>query len=661
MLALPPQDMPVDTTQFEQAKARIQQWVKEIAALSRTNIPITDYFAQFLERVVRSVDAHGGAIWLIGNQEFQLVCEIRMEDIEFQSNANQRSSVLRALKDVVEHKRSLVVSPVGPDLFPHSSTSAPGSPVEESPITNFTPYPLFYVPLMVDQQAVGVLHIWQRPHRDPKTSQDFITFLTSVSAYAESYLKSRKIADLAREMQQQQKLLALSNALAGQLDENQIGVLATNHGREILGCDRCVLVSKRGEKWSVTSVTGVAQPQKKSSLVKALAALGESIPDSETKMFVRGDAERGSEEADACFSESNLHSVVAVPLKGKDGTRLGTFLAESAVKTPWPDALQRNVVQIGEPVANALGASREFHELPLLPVMQAAKRTKTALLGPKRNRLLAMIGAPVVALVLLAFMPWKLKVEGDCTLLPTQRAVAPCEVEGRIVQVLVKEGDDVRAGQTLAKLDDTKIHLDLAVARQEQARWETEADRQRVAGDEGQRRVAELQAELAAHQIEKLEHDLALTEIKSPIAGRILTKDLHLRFGQVLRQGETFAEVANLDRWECIINVREADVSQLDDRLRAGKPVEATFLLYSHTTDPKKAVVRDISKVSQLSTAADRHNVFQVTADVESSPEMARDFKPGYTGRAKLDVGWHVASYVFTRRFLNFLRVEWLF
>jgi uncharacterized protein (DUF2237 family) len=40
---------------------------------------------------------------------------------------------------------------------------------------------------------------------------------------------------------------------------------------------------------------------------------------------------------------------------------------------------------------------------------------------------------------------------------------------------------------------------------------------------------------------------------------------------------------------------------------------------------------------------------------------MARDFKPGYTGRAKLDVGWHVASYVFTRRFLNFLRVEWLF
>src|SRR6185295_5505514 len=120
--------------------------------------------------------------------------------------------------------------------------------------------------------------------------------------------------------------------------------------REILGCDRCVLVSKHGDEWSVTSVSGVARPQKKSLLVKVLAALGESIPDTETKMFIRGDAGRTSKEADTGFSESNLNSIVAVPIKGKDGNRLGTFLAESAAKTPWPDVLQRTVTQITEPL-----------------------------------------------------------------------------------------------------------------------------------------------------------------------------------------------------------------------------------------------------------------------------------------------------------------------
>jgi len=653
--------MPVDTSQFEQAKARIQNWVREIAALSRTNVPIADYFGQFLERVVRCVDAHGGAIWLLGNQEFQLLCEIRIDDIEFKTNPAQRSGILRSLKDVVENKRSLVVSALGPDVFPHSVTSAPGAPLDESAIANQTSYPLFYVPLMVDQQAVGVLHIWQKPHRDPKANQDFITFLTSVSAYAESYLKSRRITELARELQQQQKLIAFSSALAGQFDETQIGVLATNHVREILGCDRCVLVSKRGENWNVASVSGVAQPQKKSQLVKVLTALGESIPDGETKLFVRGDATRTSPEADTYFSESNLDSVIAIPLKDKSGQRLGTFLAESAAKTPWPDALQRTATWVTEPITSALSASREYHDLPLLPVMKTAQKTKRAFLGPKRNRTLAMVGVPLGALLILAVMPWKLKIEGDCTLLPTARAVAPCEIEGRVAQVLVREGDDVREGQPLARLDDAKIRLDLAVARQEQARWETEADRQRVAGDEGQRRVSELQAQLAARQVAKLEHDLALCEIRSPIDGRVVTKDLHLRVGQVLQTGEVFTEIARLDRWECVINVRESDVSQIDDRLRAGHEVPVRFILYSHTTDEKQGVVRGLSKVSQLSTASERHNVFQVTADVAPDPMLARELKPGYTGRAKLDAGWHMASYVFTRRFLNFLRVEWLF
>lgn len=651
--------MSVETAQFEQAKARIQNWVREIAVLSRTNTPVPEYFAQFLERVVKCIDAHGGAIWLHGAQEVQLLCDIRLDDIEFKTNPEQRNGVLRAIKDVIENKRPLVVGPLGPDLEPQSAMS--DFATDNPSIVNQTKYPLFYVPLMVDNQAVGVLHTWQRPYRDPKTNQDFITFLTSVSTYAESYLKSRKMVELARESQQYQKLLLLSNALAGQLDETQICLTAVNHAREILNCDRCVITSKHGDKWSVTSVSGVAQPQKKSQLVKMLAALAESVPDGETKMFVRGDEKRASKEADAYFSESNLNSVLALPIKAKDGKRLGTFLAESAGKNPWPEILNRTAALLLDPLGLAITTAREYKELPLLPVMQQVHKTKAALLGPKRHRTLAKIGIPIVALVILAFMPWKLTVEGDCTLLPTLRAVVPTEIGGRITQVLVKEGDDVRIGQVLAKLDDTKIKLDLAVARQEKARWEAEAGRQRTAGDEGQRRVAELQAELASHQIVKLEHDLALTEIRSPLEGRVLTKDLHLRVGQVLQDGEVFAEVANLDRWECVINVREADVSQIDERLRHGKPVYADFILYSHTTQRKSAVVNDRSKVGQLSTAAERQNVFQVTADVTAEGDLAREFKPGYTGRAKLDTGWRVAGYVFTRRFLNFLRVEWLF
>ncbi|MSR64177.1 MAG: HlyD family efflux transporter periplasmic adaptor subunit [Verrucomicrobiae bacterium] len=650
--------MSVETAQFEQAKARIQNWVREIAVLSRSNVPIAEYFSQFLDRVVKCIDAHGGAIWLLGSQDMQLLCDIRIDDIEFKSNPGQRNGVQRAIKDVLENKRPLVVGPLGPDLEPQSSTTVSAT---EDPIVNQTKYPLYYVPLMVDNQAVGVLHLWQRPYRDPKTNQEFITFLTSISTYAESYLKSRKMVELARESQQYQKLLMFSNALAGQLDETQISITVVNHAREILNCDRCVIVAKHGDRWNVTSVSGVGQPQKKSQLVKLLTALGETIPDTGPKMFVRGDEARSSKEADAYFSESNLNTVLALPIKARDGNRLGTFLAEGAIKTPWPDVANRTAALLLDPVALAITTAREYKELPFLLVMQQVQKTKTAFLGPKRNRTLAKIGIPIAALIILSFMPWKLTVEGDCTLLPTIRSVVSSEIGGRILQVFVKEGDDVRAGQVLAKLDDTKIKLDLAVARQEKARWEAEAGRQGIAGDEGQRRVAELQAELAEHQIARLNHDLSETEIRSPIEGRVLTKDLHLRVGQVIQDGDVFAEVANLELWQAVISVREADVSQLDERLRQGKPVYADFILYSRTTQRKTAVVRDLSKVGQLSTTAERQNVFQVTADVTTEGDLSREFKPGYTGRAQLDAGWRFAGYVFSRRFVNFLRVEWLF
>lgn len=653
--------MPVDTAQFEQARARIQQLVREIAATSRTSIPLPEYFPQFLDKVIRSIDAQGGAIWLLANNDLQLFCDVRLGDIEFESNPTQKQGVLRALKDVIENKRPLVVSPIGPDIFPQSVSSVAGTAVDEPGIFNQTRFPLFYVPLMVDHQAVGVLHIWQKAHRDPKASQEFITFLTSVSTYAESYLKSRKMADLAREVQQMQRLLQLSNALAGQLDESQIATLAVNHAREILGCDRCAVVTKRREKWSVVSVSAVAQPQKKSQLVKLMAELAASIPDGAAKMFCRGDSQRTSGEADAYFSESNLSSVLALPIQGKDGPRIGTFLAESVIDKPWPETLQRTAALIIDPLARSLVTAREYRDLPMLPVMKAAQKTKTVLLGPQRNRALAKVGIPVALLLAFIFMPWKLRVEGDATVLPSARAVAPAEIGGRIVEVFVREGDDVRAGQTLAKIDDTRIKLDLAVARQEKARWETEAGRQAATGDEGQRRVAELQADLATHEIARLEHDLVLTELKSPIDGRVVSKDLHLKVGQVLQQGEGFAEITNLDRWEVVINVRESDVSQIEEQLRDGQEVPVDFLLYSHSTDKKQAVVRELWKIGQLSTAADRHNVYQITADVITTGHLAREFKPGYTGRAKLDAGWHTAGYVFTRRFLNFVRVEWLF
>ena len=49
--------------------------------------------------------------------------------------------------------------------------------------------------------------------------------------------------------------------------------------------------------------------------------------------------------------------------------------------------------------------------------------------------------------------------------MPRQTAVVSAQVMGRIQQVLVREGDSVRAGQTLVVLDDAALHAALEQAQ----------------------------------------------------------------------------------------------------------------------------------------------------------------------------------------------------
>lgn len=112
------------------------------------------------------------------------------------------------------------------------------------------------------------------------------------------------------------------------------------------------------------------------------------------------------------------------------------------------------------------------------------------------------------------------------TLEPDKEAQVPARVRGRILEVLVEEGDPVRAGQPLLRIEETEYRLRLRQAEADEAKQQTRFDRVKKLHPEGLASTEEfnsaemdLQTAHAARELAALE--LGYTSVTAPFSGRV--------------------------------------------------------------------------------------------------------------------------------------------
>lgn len=211
---------------------------------------------------------------------------------------------------------------------------------------------------------------------------------------------------------------------------------------------------------------------------------------------------------------------------------------------------------------------------------------------------------------------------GDATVLNAsgyvtarRQATVSSKVTGRLVEVLIEEGMEVRQDQLMARLDDSNVRASLELARSEAAAARTALEETRVRLEEAQLdlgRLRELrqrdvtsQAELdrAQAQVDSLaarieaqrdeievadrrlgvwRQELADREIRAPFDGVVVSKDAQpgemvspvSAGGGFTRTG--IATVVDMSSLEIEVDVNENYIN----RVRPGQPVEATLDAY---------------------------------------------------------------------------------
>jgi membrane fusion protein (multidrug efflux system) len=211
---------------------------------------------------------------------------------------------------------------------------------------------------------------------------------------------------------------------------------------------------------------------------------------------------------------------------------------------------------------------------------------------------------------------------GTATLEAEADAEVIAKVGGEVLRIYVEEGDQVRAGQVLAQLDDRQLRLQAAQTRAARAKAERDFNRQVELHDKGLVSAGafeglkyDLDNQVAADDLARL--NLSYSAIRAPFAGIVSTR--HVKLGQEIAVGTSVFRVTDPTPLKANVFVPERELA----RLKPGQPASISVDALAGRNFP--ATVKLVSPVVDAATAT-----FKVTLEVN---DPKGDLKPGMFAR----------------------------
>lgn len=236
-------------------------------------------------------------------------------------------------------------------------------------------------------------------------------------------------------------------------------------------------------------------------------------------------------------------------------------------------------------------------------------------------------------------------IEVSGNLEPIAQVDVPAEASGEVAEVLVKEGDQVRAGQALARIENDEYRLSqeqaqtalkVATSDYENAKGLfAEGMKSRSELEKLERSYADAKSNLALSRLR-----LAKTTVSSPIGGEVVSKNIepHKQAGA----GEILFTVADLSSFKVLVTVTEAEVGKLQPGQVARLRVDAVA---------KEADSFPIT--GQVSRIKPRVESSTGTVEVEVRfQNPGEGVKPGMFARLKIVTASHENALVIPRKAL---------
>ncbi len=219
---------------------------------------------------------------------------------------------------------------------------------------------------------------------------------------------------------------------------------------------------------------------------------------------------------------------------------------------------------------------------------------------------------------------------GTATLEAEGEALVVAKVSGVVEKIFVEEGDSVKAGQVLAKLEDEEFIHRLAQVESKLEELDNEFQRNKelfknklISAEAYDRTKYEYQTQKSTYDLTKL--SLNYTEIKAPISG--IVSERFIKVGNMVTVNQETFRVTDFDPLLAVLHVPEKELS----KLQAGFPAELMA-----DAVPGEIFSAGILRISPVVSA--ETGTFKVTVGVT---DKTRKLKPGMFTRVNIVQDMH--------------------
>jgi transcriptional regulator with GAF, ATPase, and Fis domain len=494
------------------------------------------------------------------------------------------------------------------------------------------------VPLMQDGAEVGVLEAINKQGHVFDEDDEF--FLTSMAETASNSLKNASLMYAERKLEILEALVHVSSEITSTLRLDRLLQIIVNSPQNVLPYERCAIGLDHRGRLQLRAVSGMASIPLGDAQVDKLNELMRWLSSQPTLLHLRQDeSETGnpglSAEVRAHFEATGYRALYALPLSDDQG-RVGLLLYESSdpdfLDLPHTEMISILAGQATVAIRNAL----LYREVPLISLLEPLVQKKQALFRSSLRKRATFAAVTVAIALFLIFCPLPMRVTGTAVISPQHLVTVAAPAAGNVASVFAHEGLKVAAGDLLGTMSDWQWRMDLASseARYREGLLVMESD---LAHGSAQAGADRARSEFLEAEVSRARNRLDGAQLRSPVAGVVVTANLQNAAGEHLDAGMPFAQVLDLSSAEVDVAVPQSDAALVIP----GQSVAIKLDSY-----PQRSWHGAVSILSPEAQTGDGERTFAARVPLPNDDALLRS---GMAGRAKIFIGWRPAGYVLLR------------
>jgi len=610
-----------------------------LARLARSDVAPEEFFKEFFRMLYLAMAAEGGSLWLYDSQKRQLVPKVSYPGEEGPLASLCEDSITRIVYRTIENNQ--------PVLY---------YPEEGQEVQELRDVCLMTVPVEIDEHLQAVVLFARRKREDAGYARDDVHTLQSLCVYLVVYFANARLRQSQANAGRFAKLAEIESELAACDRVERMAFTLANRVREMVFFDRTFVALPTRTGFRIGAISGIDNVPQQSAAVRNLrqlvvevARIGgdwhftpaylEKVEDAELRESLR-----------IYFETTQYGSVLLMRIEDDDGL-LAVMGFERRSQEGYSQQDFAFVQSFCRTSSRALRRARELERIPGIGLARKALAVKERATGSGRAGFFVKAALALAAAGFLAFGRWDLTIRGDCRLTPRVTAFAAARYQGKIDELLKTEGDFVRAGETIARLDEREVKN--AIRDTELQMRLKEADREiKLSADPAAATLAGMELDILKTRLETHRLKLEGMKITSPIDGLIVTPrdQLNAALNSVINPGEPLCEIADVSQLVLEVEVRERDVRFV----REGQPVD-----FALRGAPSVVYRWRVDEISPSTRPMAGRNVFVVRClPIGKADDEA--LRAGVTGSASIKAGRRHVLYVLFRTTLERFRAFFL-